>query len=305
MDYHYQLERFDLMSLVVRLKQLNEIETLNQLGVDVFCIDTKFTTKKISYFDIESIKNIKETIVKANKKIYVLINKMMHESDLNELNEYLKALKVIKVDGIIISDLTVYVLAKALDMETLIIYQPGTFNTDSFSEDYFSKRNILGITLSREITLDEIIKISSHHSKLELSLIIHGYLDMFYSKRKLISRYTEFKQINGDKLINNYNLRLNEEIRPDEFYPIIEDDYGTHIFRSKKLISIDEIDMLKYKIETFILERIFMSDEEYYDTIKLYHHKISKSEFLDKYRDYDSGFYYQRTEKVKGELNEN
>ena len=292
------------MNLVVRLKQLNEIEYLSQLGVDVFCIDTRYAAKRISNFDIESIQLAKKQIYKLNKQIYVLINNIIHESDLLDLENYLKELKMIEVDGIIINDLTVYVLAKKFGMENLIIYQPGTFNTDTYSKDYFSNRNILGITISREITLEEIKQITKETSNLDLSLIIHGYLDMFYSKRKLISRYLEYKNIEGKNLVNSYDLRLNEEIRPNDYYPILEDEFGTHIFRSKKLVSFDEINDLKENINTFFIERIFMSDEEYYDSIKLYTNKISKTEFLDKYTDYDSGFYYRRTEKVKGETNE-
>ena len=305
MDYLYQLERFDLMNLVARLKQLNEIKYLSQLGVDIFCVDTKYSVKKISEFDVKSIKLAKKQLSELNKLIYVLINKMIHESDLPDLENYLKELIKIDVDGIVINDLTVYVLAKKLGIENRIIYQPGTFNTDTYSKDYFSKRNIFGITLSREITLEEIKKISREDSNLDLSLIIHGSLDMFYSKRKLISKYLEYKNIVGKNLVNNYNLRLNEEIRPYDYYPILEDEFGTHIFRSKKLISVDEIQDLKQNIDTFFIERIFLTDEEYYDSIKLYTKQINKSEFLEKYKDYDSGFYYRRTEKVKGELNEN
>lgn len=305
MVYLYQLESSDLMSLVARLKKLDEIEHLSQLGVDVFCLDTKYTTNKINVFTIQTIDKVKKITNTINKKLYVLINKIIHEEDLIDLQEFLLELKTIKVDGIIIYDLTVYVLAKKLGMEELIIYQPGTFNTDSFSKQYFSKKDILGITLSREITLEEINKIAESTYEIDLSLIIHGYLDMFYSKRKLISRYLEHKGISGKDLINNYELRLNEEIRPNDFYPILEDEFGTHIFRSKKLISIDEFELLKKNINTFFLERIFMSDEEYYDSIRLYNNKISKSEYLEKYKDYGSGFYYRRTEKVKGELNEN
>ncbi|MCK5731922.1 MAG: U32 family peptidase, partial [Tenericutes bacterium] len=208
------------------------------------------------------------------------------------------------VDGIVIGDLSVYVLAKNIGIEHLIIYQPGTMNTDSYSKEYFSQRKIKGITLSREITLDEIRLICTNKSGIEISLVIHGYLDMFYSKRKLLTNYIIHKGIEGKKLKNNYELRLNEEIRPNDFYPIFEDKFGTHIFRSHKLLSADEFDDFKEIIDLFFIERIFLSDKEYYDSIKLYSKKITKTEFLSKYNSYDSGFYYKRTEKIKGELNE-
>jgi len=285
------------MEIVARLKTFEEINIFSQLGVDVFCLDTCFTTKKIREFNLEEIKKIKL----LNKKVYVLLNKMIHQEDLERLKTYLESLKDLNVDGIVINDLTVYVLAKKINLKNKIIYQPGTMNTDTFSVDYFSKKNIFGITISRELTLEEIKIIAKKNTKLNLSFIIHGYLDMFYSKRKLISSYLKYKKIEGNSLINNYDLRLNEEIRPNDLYPILEDKFGTHIFRSHKLISIDEFQKLNSVIDTFFIERLFINDDEYIDSIKLYKNKITKTEFLAKYKDFDSGFYYLRTEKIKGE----
>lgn len=288
------------MNFVGRPKTIEEMDKLHQLGIDIFCLDTVFTTKRIALFQVD---DIEEAVHKYPNQIYILINRMIHEGDLSTLNSYLNAFKNMAIKGIVINDLTVFVLAKQHGLEHLIIYQPGSFNTDTFSEVYLSQRRIKGITLSREITLEEIKHFGS--TGLELSLIGHGYLDMFYSKRKLVTNYLIHKQIQGLDLQNNYDLRLNEEIRENEFYPIFEDAFGTHIFRSKKLISYDEIDELEPIITDLYLERIFLSDQEYYDTILLYNNILTKTEFLKKYKDFDTGFFYKRTEKIKGESNEN
>ncbi len=287
------------MRLITRLKTIEEAKKLNQFGIDIFCLDTDFTAKKISKF---SLKEIEELQNEYPNQIYLLINKMIHEDDLEKLTEFLKSIKLLNISGIVIADLTVYVLAKKLDLEHLIIYQPGTMNTDTYSEKYFSDRKIKGITISREITLEEIKEFGKN--SIELSLIGHGYLDMFYSKRKLVTNYLIHKQITGIDLKNNYNLRLNEEIRENEYYPIFEDDFGTYIFRSKKLISFNEMNIFKELIKDFFIERIFLTDEELINSIQLYKNQITMSEFLQKYPDYDAGFYYKRTEKVKGELDE-
>ncbi len=292
------------MNLVARVKTIEELETLDQLGIDVFCLDTEFTVKKISVFTISEIEKAVVFAEKKHKTVYILINKMVHESDIEDLNKFIISMKTIKISGIVINDLSVYVIAKKHKLEHLIIYQPGSMNTDSFSAEYFSDRLIKGITISREITLDEISKIISKPTNLEFSIIGHGYLDMFYSKRKLVTNYLIHKDISGQKILDNYELRLNEEIRPNDFYPIFEDEFGTHIFRSNKLISYEELDQLSGIIKDFFIERIFMEDEEFFDSIGLYRKKITLDDFLTKYKNYNSGFYYQRTEKVKGELNE-
>jgi len=293
------------VKIVARLKSIDEIEYFNQLNVDVFCLDGEFSVKKISFFTLSEIDQINMIIKNLYKQTFVYINKMIHEFDLARLEEYLLALKKIDVSGIVINDMTVYVLAKEIGIEDKIIYQPGSLNTDAFSADYFANRNVLGITLSREITLEEIQYILEKAPKTGLSLIGHGYLDMFYSKRKLLKNYFIHKKISGKEITNNNAYRLNEEIRENQFYPIFEDEFGTHIFRSKKLMSIDELKIIGSKIEYFFIERIFIDDDEYVDSIRLYNGTITKYEFLEKYHDYDKGFYYQRTEKLKGDLDEN
>ncbi len=291
------------LKIVVRLKSIEEIGRINLQQVDVFGVDGDFSVKKIAYFTLNDIKNIKQSVIK--KEVFVYLNKMIHEADLEPLEAYLEELKKIGIDGIVINDLTVYVLAKKLGIENKIIYQPGTMNTDSFSAQYFSEKNILGITISREITLEEIMNIAHTQTKTGFSLIGHGYLDMFYSKRKLLKNYFLHKQIDKSDIMNNKGFRLNEEMRQDQYYPILEDEFGSHVFRSKKLISIDELKILEPILDYFFIERIFMSDEEYFDSLDLYNNIITKEHFLEKYPDYDSGFYYQRTEKIKGDLDEN
>ena len=292
------------MRIVVRLKNIKEISVLCQLGVDVFCLDTAFSIKRIAHFGIPEIKKAKKEIALQDKKIYLFVNKMIHEEDLAPLTDFLKEVAKINIHGIIIRDLTVYVIAKQLGLEGLIIYQPGTMNTDSYSAHYLDQLHIKGMTISREITMDEIMNILSRDVSLEFSLVGHGYLDMFYSKRKLLTNYFKYKGITGKTIIDNHDFRLNEEIRHNDFYPIIEDAYGTMIFRSKKLMSYDKLKMMKNRLTDFYIERLFLSDKEYLDTIRLYNDLMTKEYFLSKYDGFDDGFYERPTELIKGDKDE-
>ncbi|MCK5731867.1 MAG: hypothetical protein KAH13_02525, partial [Tenericutes bacterium] len=90
------------MHLVVRLKTLEEFEKLNQLGVDVFCVDTAFTARSLRVFDSDELRELKNLTRLSQKKMYVLINGMIHQDDLSSLTELLINLKKLEVDGIVI-----------------------------------------------------------------------------------------------------------------------------------------------------------------------------------------------------------
>jgi putative protease len=289
------------MRVVARLKNFMEIEKLINLGVDVFLVDTPLAVKQINgelFSDLDKI-------ITYEKEVYLLINKMIHETDLEMLEMILNKANNDKITGIVCGDMTVMVMAKKLGLENKIIYQPGTMNTSSFDNEYFHRKAIKGITISKEITLEEITNIFKNKVT-EISLIGHGYLDMFYSKRGLLSNYFIYKGVDYNNIKNNDKFRLKEEMRPDSLYPIFEDDGGTHIFRDKALESFNELDVLKQYLDDFFVERIFIDDQEYYDSLLAYKTSTYMNEFLDKYKDkYNKGFYYQYTEKIKGELNEN
>ncbi len=289
------------MRIVARLKQLDEILKLINLEVDVFLIDTPLSVKKISL----DMYNHLDEIASYKKDIYLLINKMIHETDIESLKDILEVAKKPEITAVVCGDMTVMVIAKEFGIEKKIIYQPGTFNTNSFDNEYFLIKNIKGITISKEITLEEIERIFKN-KKTELSLVGHGFIDMFYSKRNLLTNYFIYKNIEKENIKENDSFRLKEEMRPDSLYPVFEDMGGTHVFRDKALESFAEIEVLEKHLDDFFIERIFINDEEYYDILKAYQDKNFVPEFLNKYQDkYNKGFYYQYTEKLKGELSEN
>jgi len=289
------------MKIVARLKTISEIEKLINLGVDVFLVDTPLAVKKIEDQVFSSLEAIKKT----SKEIYLLANKMIHQEDLEELRKLLIIAKKHQINGIVVGDITAMIIAKELGIENKIIYQPGTMNTSSFDSEYFKEKSIKGITISKEITIEEIERFFTN-KQIELSLIGHGYLDMFYSKRKLLTNYFIYKGIKRTLITDNYCFRLKEEIRDKSNYPIFEDYSGTHIFRDKALESFSEFKVLSKGIDDFFVERIFLTDEEYYEALAAYNNLEKAEAFLNKYGDnYNKGFYYQYTEKLKGDLNEN
>ncbi|MFP4477861.1 MAG: peptidase U32 family protein [Candidatus Izemoplasmatales bacterium] len=290
------------MNIVVRLKSKDEIENLVNLGIDVFMLDTKeFTAKSIYPLDLNKFIEIFQVIKKYHKLVYVNINKMIHETDLSNLNNWMAFLKTIEIDGIVINDFTVFVVAKAHGLENKVIYQPGTMNTNTY-DALFLEEKIKGISLSKEITLEEILTIVKSPAKIEYSLVGHGYLDMFFSKRKLITNYFIHKGRHFHKIKNNPHFVIEEKTRDGIYYPILEDEIGTHIFRDKKLESFKEVRELESYLTDFFIERLFIDDEEYYDTIKAYQDKDEHHKFINKYKgNFNSGFYYLPTEKTKGE----
>lgn len=302
-QYHSKSE-VDSLNIVATLKSFDELDHLSALGVDVFLVHTEqFTRNKITSFSIQEIKDLTQAVHRLNKKLYILINVMIHEEMTASLNLFLKDIKEIGIDGIVAFDFSLFPFLKKQNMESMMIYQPGTMNTNNYDSWFSKSQGLKGLTISKEITLAELLEVSGTITGIEYSYVGHGYLEMFYSRRPLLTNYHLFKGNSIESIKNNHHFSLQEELRVDEMYPVIEDEFGTTIFRSKKLSSFQEIGVIFPYIHDFFIERIFLSDEEYYKSITAYTHEKSQSSFMSVHQDeYDSGFYYRPIGRSKEDL---
>lgn len=277
------------------------ITEFSQNGADIFIVGTDLLSNRLVHaFSNEEIKEISALVHKLNKELYVSLNIIVHHNDLHAVEEFLLFIKDCYVDGIIFADISVYQIAKRLEMEHLLIYNPETLNTNYYDTIFWHKKGIKGLTISKEITLEDISEISKI-SPIEISIVGHGHLNMFHSRRPLIENFLKYNENEYKKYIENRSLKLVEEIR-DEAYPIFQDSHGTHIFRDKALESYQEIIELSNTIDVFIIDGIFKDNNYLMETLQNYHSILSKQDKdtarnISKHveSDHDSGFLYKKT----------
>lgn len=287
------------MKLAVTPIGVQGIKALSELGADIFLIGNKSFGNRLSYsFSTQEINDANTLIKSLNKEIYIVMNMIVHNANIQSLKESLDFVKKLEVDGIIFGDLAIYQLAKKLGIESKLVYNPETLNTNYYDPIFWNKQGIKGLTISKEITLEDIKKISTD-STFEISLIGHGHLNMFHSRRPLIENFFKYTSKEYEEYIDNKNLRLIEEKR-DESYPVFQDNHGTHIFREKSLESFKEINILNNYLDVFIIDGIF-KDKLYIETTLKYYKDLldnkTSSESISKLYegDHDSGFLYKKT----------
>ena len=294
------------MKLAVTPYNIETIKALSEGGADIFIIGNhQFANRLVNSFSNTEIIKVNNLIKSLNKEIYINLNLIIHNSDLEKVEEFLFFIKDLDVNGIIFGDLAVYQLAKKLDLINKLIYNPETLNTNYYDPTYWSNKGIKGLTISKEITFEDI-GIIAKNSAIEISLIGHGYLNMFHSRRPLIENFLKYTKNDYQKYLENRNLHLVEEIR-DESYPIFQDSHGTHIFRAKALESFKKVNLFKKMLEVFIIDGIFKDNNYLLNTLKRYKTLLTISDYQDKAnsyskeyeKDHDSGFLYKKTVYVK------
>ena len=182
-----------------------------------------------------------------NVKVYLTCNTIPTNEEVDMLEDFLKKAEEIGVDALIVADLGIIFEIKKLGIKIPlhISTQFGVMNYKTANALY--QLGAKRIVLARELSLNEIKIIREKTPKdLELECFVHGAVCMSVSGRCLISSYLTNRNANRGKCAQpcRWKYNLVEEKRPNEFYPVLEDENGSYILNCKDLCLIEYLDKL-------------------------------------------------------------
>lgn len=178
-----------------------------------------------------------------NKRVYVTLNIIAHNKELEILPEYVKNLEKIGVDAVIVADMGVFQVVKE-NSNLPISVSTQASNTNWRSVKMWKELGAKRVVMAREVSLEELAEIRIKVPDIEIEAFVHGAMCIAISGRCLLSNYMTGRDANRGDCAQacRWKYKLVEEKRPDEYFPIYEDEHGTHIFNSKDLCSIEFID---------------------------------------------------------------
>lgn len=193
-----------------------------------------------------------------NVKVYLICNSVLRNDEIDELPEFFLMAQRIKVDALIISDLGVMSIAKAYapNVPVHISTQAGVANY--MTAKALEKMGASRVVLARELSLDEIAILREKTSKdLEIEAFVHGSMCVSFSGRCLLSSYMTGRDSNRGDCSQpcRWKYALMEEKRPGEYFPVFEDERGTHILNSRDMCMIEHIpELIKAGVTSFKIE---------------------------------------------------
>lgn len=236
------------------------LKTAFRFGADAVYVggDMFSLRAKAHNFTNDELKEAVEYTHSIGKKIYVTVNITAHNDDMDGVKEYLKDLREIHPDGLIISDPGVFMMAKAFapDLELHISTQANNVNYLTFR--FWYEQGAKRVVTARELSLKEVREIRENiPDDMEIESFIHGAMCISYSGRCLLSNYLTGRDANLGECTHPCRWRyyISEENRQGEYMPIFENDRGTFIFNSKDLCMIDHIpELIDAGIDSFKIE---------------------------------------------------
>lgn len=174
-------------------------------------------------FDFEELENAVDYCHLRDVKIYVTVNTLVSDTEIDELCKYLRFLNKIGVDGIIVQDMGVAKIAAEI-VPSLPIHastQMTVHNAEGVR--VLESLGIKRVVLSREISLKNIKKISESTTA-ELEVFGHGALCMCYSGQCLMSSIIGGRSGNRGKCAQPCRLPYSvNENKKSAFYMSLKD----------------------------------------------------------------------------------
>lgn len=230
--------------LVAPAGDLEKLKTAIEYGADAVYVGGEGFNLRMgaTNLTLEEIREAVSWVHERGKKIYVALNIFARNYHISGLRPYLKKLGEIPVDAVIVADPGVLLAVKELAPRTPVHLSTQANTTNAKSVEFWRQQGVKRTVLARELTLGEIREITSN-STMETEVFVHGAMCMSYSGRCLLSGFMANRHANlGDCSHScRWQYSLREEKRPDETYPIVEDESGTFILSSKDLCMIRHI----------------------------------------------------------------
>ncbi len=306
------------VELLAPAGDLDKLKTAIDYGADaVYMAGPNFGLRTASKnFTIEDMQEALEYAHSRGKKIYITMNILPHNEDLEGIEEYIQKLVDLKVDALIVSDPGIYSIIRSIDKDIECHMSTQASVTNYKTVNYWKEQGMKRIVLARELSLKEITDIKTKVPDVELECFVHGAMCMSYSGRCLLSNYMTGRDANRGDCAQacRWKYRLVEEKRPGEYFPIEENEKGTFIFNSKDLCMIEHLDkLIEAGIDSLKIEGRVKSQYYVATVVRSYRIAIDKyynNEFdretalrlLDEikkvsYRDFTTGFFEKKPDE--------
>ena len=146
-------------------------------------------------FTLDEIKEGCSFAHKLGKKVYLTLNIVFHNEDMEGVYDYISAVVDAGIDAFIVSDpfIISYIKNNHPNVEVHLSTQNSTTNYKTV--EFFQKQGVDRVVLAREVSLEEMREIYNK-TKIDLEVFIHGAMCTCYSGRCALSNYVTNRDAN-------------------------------------------------------------------------------------------------------------
>ncbi|MCR4594041.1 MAG: U32 family peptidase [Clostridiales bacterium] len=291
------------------------LEAALMFGADAVYLGSDAFTMRAApqNFPAESLRDAVDLCHKKGVKVYLTVNTLPRNNEIETLPSYLQRWEACGVDAFIVADVGVLGMCKkfAPSVNVHISTQAGVVNFVTANEFY--NMGASRIVTARELSLDEIAEIRAKTpEELEIECFVHGAMCVSFSGRCLLSNYLINRDANRGQCAQpcRWEYALMEKNREGQYFPIDDSKDGTYILNSKDMCMIEHIpELIKAGVSSFKIEG--RAKSAYYAAVITNAYRCAVDAYMKNpsdsfktpqwiidecykvsYRDYCTGFYF-------------
>lgn len=203
-------------------------------------------------FDHDKIKEIVKYSHNKGVKVYITLNILIKDSEIDDALEYALFLYKADVDAVIVQDLgLMYLINKMLpDFAINVSTQASIY--DKYGIDFFEEYNINNFILARELNFEELSEITDNVNQ-KIEVFIHGALCLSYSGQCYYSSFLGGRSGNRGKCAQpcrlNYSIydkKQNKVVKGFEEEPLLS---LKDLMIGQKISKLIDVGVNSFKIE--------------------------------------------------------
>jgi len=248
-------------------------------GADAVYIGaSSFGARSKATNSLEDLKDLVDYAHKFYVKVYVTLNTILKDSELDSAQKLIKDLYDIGIDALIVQDMAIIQMAIDKTIPPIPLHISTQCNNRELEKvKFFDSLGLPRVVLARELSLEKIREIKAN-TNIELECFIHGALCVSYSGQCYLSNF-----------IGGRSANRGECAQPCRKNYTLVNDKGEVLVKNAPLLSLKDFNATKYikslcdiGVASFKIEGR-LKDDNYVKNTTLFYRKE-----IDKYSDKNS-----------------
>ena len=186
-----------------------------------------------------SLEDIKELVEYAHKfyvKVFVTVNTIIKDSELEDVKTLIKSLYEIGVDALIVQDMAIIKWGIDGDIPPIPLHISTQCNNRREEKvNFFNRIGLPRVVLARELSVKQIKDIISKNPEIEIEVFCHGALCVSYSGQCYMSQYIGGRSANRGECAQPCRKK----------YSLVDSD-GNILIKDKHLLSLKDFNTSEY-----------------------------------------------------------
>jgi putative protease len=255
--------------LLTAAGSLEQIERYVRAGADAVLIgDPRFGLRLPGAITGGALAEAVRLAHALGAKVYVAMNKLLRNRELDGLPAYLREVAAAGADAVAFADPAVLLCARDAAPALPLHWNGEMTATNPAAAAFWGRRGASRAVLARELNEEEIAGFKAA-AGLEIQVQVHGMTNIYHSHRNLLQSYMEHTGREAALVDRGpgKGLFLIESERPEERFPVYEDENGTHVMSSYDICLLEALpELFAAGVDSLYVEPLLKS-EAYNETV--------------------------------------